>query len=165
MGLSHKRNFGIFLRVDSVKNTKKSEIVEYNKYPSAKGVTEYFICAEKITANKAAPPREIAPATPEAVPAKSPIGSRARDKPIGVKRLKKMFEEPTNKSQIQKLGEPLLVIARSREVMFINTETPTLKIATFLAPNIEIKLLLAKNAIAIGIPRMLKITANWFALP
>ena len=128
-------------------------------------MTEYFICAEKITANKAAPPREIAPATPEAVPAKSPIGSRARDKPIGVKRLKKMFEEPTNKSQIQKLGEPLLVIVRSREVMFINTETPTLKIATCLAPNIEIKLLLAKNAIAMGIPRMLKITANWLAFP
>ena len=123
-------------------------------------MTEYFICVEKIAANKPAPPRETAPATPEAVPAKSPMGSKARDKPIGVKRLKKMFEEPTNKSQIQKLGEPLLVIARSREVVFIKTEYPRLKFATRLAPNIEIKRLLAKNAIAIGIPRMLKITAN-----
>ena len=94
---------------------------------------------EKIAANRPAPPSEIAPATPEAVPAKSPIGSKAKDKPMGVKRLKKIFEEPTRISQIQKFGVPLLVSASNKEAVFDNTEIPTLNTATRLAPNIEIK--------------------------
>jgi len=123
-------------------------------------VTDSFICEEKIAANRAAPPKEIAPATPEAVPAKAPIGSRANERPIGVKRLKKIFENPIRTSQIQKLGSPPLSSATIKEVIFRRKEETILNIATRFAPKNEIKVLLAKNASAIGIPRMLKITAN-----
>ena len=123
-------------------------------------MTELFICEEKIVANRAAPPREIAPATPEAVPAKAPIGSRANERPMGVKRLKKIFENPISTSQIQKFGTPSLSNATIKEVMFSKKAELIVNIATRLAPKNEIKVLLAKNAIAIGIPRMLKITAN-----